>query len=66
MRYRSYQKDEQGRPIGLPDIINCDGDEAAIGWAERWSKLLGFGTVVEVWQGSRLVARLSKRMNENT
>lgn len=31
MRYRSYQKDEQGRPIGLPDIINCDGDEAAIG-----------------------------------
>jgi hypothetical protein len=43
MRYRSYQK--EGRPIGLPDIINCD-DEAAIEWAERWSKLLGFGVAV--------------------
>jgi hypothetical protein len=61
MRYRSYQKDERGRPIGLPDIINCDDDETAIGWAERWSKLLGFGVAIEVWQGSRLVARLPRR-----
>ena len=65
MRYRSYQKDAQGRPLGLPDIINCDNDEAAVGCAERWSKFLGFGTVVEVWQGSRLVARLPK-VDRNT
>ena len=65
MRYRSYQKVDQGRPIGLPDIINCNSDEAAIGWAEHSSKLLGFGTVFEVWQGSRLVARLPRRVDEN-
>ena len=66
MRYRSYQKDEDGRPIGLPDIIDCDDEATAVGWAERWSKLLSFGTAVEVWQGSRLVARLPKRVDQNS
>jgi hypothetical protein len=66
MRYRSYQKDNQGRPIGLPDIIDCHDNETAIGWAESWSKLSGFGAAVEVWQGSRLGARLPRRVDENT
>lgn len=61
MRYRSFRKDNQGRLIGLPDIIDCDNDATAMGWAESWSKFLCDGTAVEVWQGSRLVARLHRR-----
>jgi hypothetical protein len=66
MRYRIYQEDANGCLVGLPDIINCDDDATAVAWAERWSKLLGFGAAVEVWQGSRLVAGLPKRVDENS
>ena len=33
-KYRAYQKDKEGRVIGLPDIIPCDDDESAIKRAE--------------------------------
>ena len=66
MRYRSYQKDDQGRPMGLPDIIDCDDDATAVRWAESWSRLLCGGTAVEVWQGNRLVARLHRQADGST
>jgi hypothetical protein len=56
-KYRAYQKDKEGRAIGLPDIIPCDDDETAIKRAE----LLGIGDQVGLWHGDRLVARLPRR-----
>jgi hypothetical protein len=56
-KYRAYQKDKEGRVIGLPHIIPCDDDESAIKRAE----LLGIKDEVEFWHDDRLVARIPRR-----
>lgn len=56
-KYRAYQKDKEGRVIGLPYIIPCDDDESAIKRAE----LLSIKDEVEFWHGDRFVARIPRR-----
>jgi hypothetical protein len=53
-KYRTYQMDQEGRVIGLPNVIACDDDEMAI----KKAKLLGSGHRIDVWNGDRLVARI--------
>ena len=55
-QYRAYILDSAGNFFGPPHEMVCQDDEAAI--AKAWH-LTGYG--VELWQGSRLVMRLSAR-----
>lgn len=50
--YRVYRVDESGHIQGMPDIIECDDDDAALVEAQRFVD----GCGVELWDGARKVA----------
>jgi hypothetical protein len=49
--YRAYQLKPDGHIDGVPTIITCDDDQAAI----ETTKFLVNGKDVELWDGTRLV-----------
>ncbi|MFK4505932.1 hypothetical protein IQ17_01047 [Bradyrhizobium daqingense] len=50
--YRVYRVDRSGRIQGMPDIIQCEDDEAARIEAQRFVDSCG----IELWDGARRVA----------
>lgn len=55
--YRVYQLDENARIVARHEV-SCDSDEAAQSAA---AKLVPPGTQAEVWEGARLLGRVSAR-----
>jgi hypothetical protein len=53
--YRIFLLGQDGHIKQPPEIVECPDDQTAI---ERAKQLLD-GKVIEIWEGSRLVARLA-------
>jgi hypothetical protein len=51
--YRAFEIGEGGHVAGRIDFRNCPNDEAA----KQWAKRLVDGKTIEVWDGSRRIAR---------
>jgi hypothetical protein len=58
--YRFYPLDPSGQISGPYSAAVCDDDRGAVLWAEEMSRASG----VEVWQGARLVRRLTAVVRE--
>lgn len=57
--YRIFRLDERGRVQAAAVVIEAADDEAAI----RHTEDLVAGDQAELWQGSRLVLRIGKKLN---
>jgi hypothetical protein len=57
LEYRIYTVKKDGHLAGLPAVIECQNDEAAVAEAKQRLDRL----VVEVWQGARVVIRLEPK-----
>jgi hypothetical protein len=55
--YRAYQLKPDGHIDGVPTIITCDDDQAAI----KETKALVDGKDIELWDGTRLVITIRSK-----
>jgi hypothetical protein len=55
--YRAFVIGEDGHVGGRIDFRNCPNDEAA----KQWAKRLVDGKTIEVWDGSRRIARFEPK-----
>ena len=51
--YRAFEIGEDGHVAGRIDLCYCPNDEVA----KQWAKRLVNGKTIEVWDGSRRIAR---------
>jgi hypothetical protein len=56
MHYRVYVLSDDGHISGPPHVIECEDDQEAVGRAAQYTN----GRTVELWNGSRLIARFPK------
>jgi hypothetical protein len=54
--YRAFEIGEDGHVTGRIDFRDCPNDEAA----KQWAKRLVDGKTIEVWDGSRRIARFEQ------
>ena len=55
--YRAFEIGEDGHVAGRIDFRDCPNDEAA----KQWAKRLVNGKTIEVWDGSRRIARFEPK-----
>lgn len=57
--YRLYSVDKEGHIQGMPVIVSCEDDNAAVAEAKQYVD----GVAIEVWDCARRVAVLPPRSN---